>query len=181
MEEIWRDIDGYKGLYQVSNLGNVKSLMHYRKGINGNLTIVKEKILKQNINRKNGYLVVSLCKNGISKTSRVNRLVAETFISNPYNLPQVNHIDGNKLNNNKNNLEWCSAKRNMNEAVRIGLFKNVVKKVAQYDMNNNLIEIYSSITEASRKTGITNTSISYCANGKRKNGCGYIWKFIGDE
>ena len=132
----------------------------------------------------------------------IHRLVAEAFIPNYNKLPQVNHIDGNKQNNHVTNLEWCTAKHNMNEAVRTGLFDNckkmqkenavknnlnkyhilanevTKKKVAQYDKQNNLLNTYESISEASRKTGITITSISYSANGKRKTAGGFIWHFV---
>ena len=161
----------------------------------------KHKYLKQTIN-KYGYCKVTLQKDKYKKMYSVHRLVAETFISNYNKLPQVNHIDGNKQNNHVANLEWCTAKHNMNEAVRTGLFDNckkiqkenavknnlnkyhilanevTKKKVAQYDKQNNLLNTYESISEASRKTGITITSISYSANGKRKTAGGFIWHFV---
>ena len=160
----------------------------------------KHKYLKQTIN-KYGYCKVTLQKDKYKKMYSVHRLVAETFISNYNKLPQVNHIDGNKQNNHVANLEWCTAKHNMNEAVRTGLFDNckkiqkenavknnlnkyhilanevTKKKIAQYDKQNNLLNTYESISEASRKTGITITSISYSANGKRKTAGGFIWHF----
>ena len=160
----------------------------------------KHKYLKQTIN-KYGYCKVTLQKDKYKKMYSVHRLVAETFISNYNKLPQVNHIDGNKQNNHVANLEWCTAKHNMNEAVRTGLFDNckkiqkenavknnlnkyhilanevTKKKIAQYDKQNNLLNTYESISEASRKIGITITSISYSANGKRKTAGGFIWHF----
>ena len=99
MEE-WRAVPGYEGLYMVSNIGNVKSL-------------IKNKIIKYFINKK-GYRLVSLSKNGIIKKFSVHRLVAQAFIPNPDNLPQVNHKDEDKTNNNVDNLEWCDAKYNNN-------------------------------------------------------------------
>ena len=112
MEEQWKDIiiekNGvtydYTGLYQVSNLGRVRSL--------GNDKTRKERILKPKINNK-GYLQVILCKNGKVKTFLVHRLVATAFIPNPDNLPVVNHRDENPLNNCVDNLEWCTQKYNV--------------------------------------------------------------------
>ena len=112
MEEIWKDIEGYEGLYQVSNMGRVKSVE--RMKWSGKCYYkAPERILKP---RKNGggYLVVMLSKNGKVKTCRVHRLVATAFIPNPNNLPQINHIDENKGNNHMENLEWCDSKYNNN-------------------------------------------------------------------
>lgn len=160
----------------------------------------KNKYLKQAINR-DGYCKVTLQKNKFTKMYSVHRLVAQTFIPNPNNLPQVNHINGIKTDNRIENLEWVTAKENMNKAVEIGLFENVrkiqkenaiknnlsryhilannatKKKVGQYNKNNKLIKIYESISEASRQTGIKIQGISYACNKKRKTVGGYIWHF----
>ena len=112
--EIFKDIVGYKGLYQISNLGNVKSL-HCNK----------EKIMKLTIRSKNyPYYFVGLLKNGKRKYFAVHRLVAQAFVNNPNNYNQVDHLDGNKLNNNANNLEWVTPKENTNRAWQKGLAKN---------------------------------------------------------
>ena len=105
MQEIWKDIPGYDGLYQVSNLGNVKSLERYFPSKNPKTPIahVNEKILKLSANKK-GYLSAHLNKNGKMKNIQVHRLVAQAFIPNPNGLPQVNHKDENPSNNNANNL-----------------------------------------------------------------------------
>lgn len=108
-KEIWKDVNDYNGLYQISNLGNVKSI-HYRH------TNV-EKILKPYI-KEDGYVVVCLTKNRRIKWHRVHRLVAEAFINNPDNLPEVNHKDENKLNNRVDNLEWCTSSYNKNYGTR---------------------------------------------------------------
>lgn len=182
-----KDIEKFKD-YTIDENGNVFSKR-------------KNKYLKQTIN-KYGYCKVTLQKNKYKKIYSVHRLVAEAFIPNPENKPQINHIDGNKQNNNITNLEWCTGKYNMNEAVRIGLFDNVKKiqhdnaiknnlgrnyiyankvtkkKVRQYDKDNNLIGEYDSMSEANRITGIKISSISYCCTGKRKTGGGYIWHFV---
>lgn len=109
MQEIWKDIKEYEGLYQISNLGNVKSLK-------------RNKLLKP-IKDKDGYLCVTLYKMCKLKEKKVHRLVAQTFILNPENKPQVNHIDGNKQNNVVNNLEWCTRLENIEHAWKIGLMK----------------------------------------------------------
>ena len=109
MIEIWKDIEGYENLYQVSNLGRVKSLNYNHTG--------KEKIMKAK--KDKGYLRVQLYKDGKPKFYSVHRLVATSFLPNPNNLSQVNHIDEDKSNNIVDNLEWCSAKYNSNYGTRI--------------------------------------------------------------
>lgn len=112
-EEIWKDIIGYEGLYQVSSLGRVRSLDRY----DSNNHFLKGRILKLSANGK-GYLKVALNSNGKAKTYSVHRLVLQSFIPNPDNLPQVNHKDENKTNNNVDNLEWCDNSYNLNYGTR---------------------------------------------------------------
>lgn len=118
MKEVWRPIKGYEGLYEVSNLGRVKSVQRTTtlKGYAGKIytRIHRERILSQLFDGRNCYLQVGLCKNGKSKRYLVHRLVAEAFIVNPLSLPEVNHIDENKTNNFSTNLEWCTHKYNNN-------------------------------------------------------------------
>lgn len=124
--EIWRDIPKSNGMYKISNFGRVKSL----KG-------KKEKIIKPNKNR-GGYLKIGLILNTGRKHISIHRLVASAFISNPNNLPEVNHIDGNKLNNNIKNLEWVTRKENSLHAYKIGLRK-VSEKQKEASRNNIII------------------------------------------
>lgn len=115
MVEVWKDIKGYEGLYQISDVGRVKSLDQYIKCKKNNKRLIKGKILKTYIN-ENGYEWVRLYNNTKRKIYRVHRLVAEAFIDNPENKPCVNHKDGNKENNKLDNLEWCTHSENMKHA-----------------------------------------------------------------
>ena len=117
MEEIWKDIVGYEGLYQVSNFGRVKSLAKYKNGNGGSKFWRKERILKP-ANTGRGYLMVVLIKEKKRTTYILHRLVAQAFIPNPNNLPQINHKDENKTNNVVSNLEWCDNKYNSNYGTR---------------------------------------------------------------
>lgn len=118
MKEIWKNVNEYEELYQVSNLGNVKRI----RFINFRSNYLKNKLLKP-IKHKNGYLVVGLTKNGKTKIKAIHRLVAQTFIDNPKNKKYVNHIDGNKQNNKVDNLEWCTPSENQKHAYKLGLQK----------------------------------------------------------
>ena len=126
MVETWKDIKGYEGLYQISNLGRIKSL---RKKIKNNGAFGKRKIITKNekivssYKNKDGYSVVQLYKNNKRKLKLVHRLVAEAFIPNPNNYPYVNHKDGNKANNCVDNLEWCNNSMNQLHAFSKGLQK----------------------------------------------------------
>ena len=162
--EIWKPIPNYETLYEISNNGIVRSL---RTGA------VK-------CSSNNGkYKQVALTKNGISKTYKVHRLVAITFIPNPDNLPCVNHKDECPSNNNANNLEWCTTKYNCNYGTRIErMAKNHHKKVASFDKDGNLINIYDSIVDASKDRKCDTSSITKCCKGKRKMCNGLAWKYV---
>lgn len=123
MQEIWKDIVGYEGLYQISNLGRIKRLKKLIVLQNGGKYYLEEKILKPGKNSRGYNLVVIK-----GKALRIHRLVAETFIPNPENKQQVNHKDGNKNNNRAENLEWCTCKENVNHAIKIGVFKKTCKR-----------------------------------------------------
>ena len=179
MEEIWKDIKGYEGLYQVSNLGMVKSLNYHLTG-----RIKKLKLVKN----AQGYMVVTLHKGKEIKVQKVHRLVAETFIPNSNNLPQVNHIDGNKENNNVNTLEWCTSSENQKHAYRTGLNKprygrenHLSKKVIQYDLNMKEIARYANAREVERQLGYENSCITSCCRKETKMSYGYIWRYEKEE
>lgn len=136
IEEIWKDIEGYEGLYQISNLGRVKSLKRYSKYKNSK-RFINEKIIKLQ-KSKNGYLRVELCKNNIKKKYLIHRLVGYAFLNNYDNNLEINHKDGNKQNNNVENLEWITRSENERHAYKMGLAKNTEKqRIAVSNCNKN--------------------------------------------
>lgn len=192
MKEIWKDIKGYEDLYQVSNLGRVRSLNHFRKNGTG-IYLQKGRIL--NPQNTGGYCFVRLSKNGKDKAYLIHRLVAQTFILNLKQYNEINHKDENKKNNRVDNLEWCTHKYNINygdgnkkrsltESKTKSLntysqnyngFGGKKKAVLQYDLEGNFIKEWHSITEASRTLNLN--KIWEVCNGRR-NKCGnYIWKY----
>lgn len=175
LEEVWKDAVGFEGRYQVSNYGRVKSLGFYnakrkcfRKGV----------ILKQGINSK-GYLRVNIKNcNSLRKNCQVHRLVAQAFIPNPNNMPEVNHINGIKSDNRVENLEWVSAKQNTQHALKNGLRKSYYRPVCKIK-NGIVIEEYESIMEASKKNNVKRSGISRVLAGRRKTTGGYEWRYKG--
>ena len=149
-QEIWKDIEGYEGKYQVSNCGNVRSLMyHNTKGIK------RISLLKPATDNR-GYFRCALSKNNILKTYKVHRLVAQAFIPNPNNYPQINHLDGNKKNNNAENLEWCTNSVNQIHAYSHNLNQGVRGKgtiVGVTYPNGDYVE-YSSLKKAAQALGV---------------------------
>lgn len=191
MKEIWKDIRNYEGLYQISNLGRIKSISRKVRCKNYKRE-VKEKILK--LNKNKNYMQIALSKNCICKTFLVHRLVAETFIENPKNLLEVNHKDGNKHNNSVNNLEWCSRIENMRHAKDNDLIKSNKgedcywynkfgenhirsKKIIQFDKQGKIIKKWNSLADVKRQLGIYQSNICKCCEGERKTAGGYIWKY----
>ena len=171
MEEIWRDIKDYEGYYQVSNRGIVKSLERMKRN-NGGYQKIPEKILKVYDNGK-GYLRVQLCKDGKVKNCRINRLVAQAFLPNPNNLPEVNHIDQDKTNNCVENLEWCTTQYNVEYSQ--------AKAVIGINKISGLILEFPSLMEAERQTGISNKHICDCLKGRCKSAGGYYWIYAESE
>ena len=167
MTETWKSIAGYEGLYEVSDLGRVKSLKYG-----------KERILKPG-GDTHGYLQVILCKDGHVKKFTVHRLVATAFISNPHNLETINHKDEDKTNNLVSNLEWMSLKDNINYGTHNKrVAESLSKQVQMFDKSTGeLLATFPSTMEAEKVTGIDHSSISKCCLGKRSSAGGYIWVF----
>ena len=164
MEEIWKDIEGYEDLYQVSNMGRVKSL-------------TRNIILKNQIVR-NGYEGVVLSVNNIRKGYYIHRLVATAFIPNPDNLPQVNHRDENPSNNRVDNLEWCDGKYNINYGTCIAKrARSKSKKVLQFKPDGTFIKEWKSTMDVQINLGFCHSYISECCRGKYAYAYGYIWKY----
>ena len=170
-EEIWRDIEGYEGLYKVSNFGRVKSLKYG-----------KERILKP-VKNGCGYIFVNLCKNREMNHYFVHRLVAKSFISNPQNLPEVNHLDENKENNRVENLEWCDHKYNINFGThnkRSGEKRTngkLSKTVLQYSKGGEFVKEWKSAMDIQRNFGYNHSFISACCRGERNLAYEFIWKY----
>lgn len=161
----WKPITDYVGLYEVSSEGRVRN-------------VKTGKILKPKNNRR-GYLFVGLHKNGAVKNRYIHRLVAQAFIPNPNKLPEVNHKDEIKANNNLDNLEWVSHRDNSNYGKRNErISKSMSKPIVQIDLSTGLIiKTYPSTTIATRVTGINYDTISRAARGKYKTAGGYGWRY----
>ena len=182
MEEIWKDIEGYEGLYQVSNLGRVLSLGRdiVRRTRYGTMAPyhIAGKVLKP-LHSQGDYCYVHLFGNdGTSTNHKVHRLVAKAFVPNPDNLNEVNHIDEDKENNRADNLEWCKHVDNCNHGTRNERSASKRgRQVEQLTLDGHHVAFYQSASEASRMTGIGHTCISLCCRGKTKTAGGYRWKF----
>ena len=179
MEEIWKEVVGYEGLYQVSNLGRVRSFKYK-----------SPRILKHH-NNKLGYARLILRKNNQSYGHSVHRLVAEAFIPNPNNLPVVNHKDENPRNNNVENLEWCTHQYNNVYGTKIDRFKQntdfdrIAEKnsmsVLQYDLEGNLIKQWSSASECRKELGYDNSAIAKVCKGELGHAYGFMWRYFNGE
>lgn len=172
----WKDIKGYEGLYQVSNLGQVKSLDRL-DAIGRKL---KGCLIKPQLSKK-GYLQISLCKYGHQKTSKIHRLVAEAFIPNTENKPQVNHIDENKENNRVDNLEWCTNKENSNWGTKTLRVASKNSHGVYAIDKNGIYTHYNSESEASRMLNISVNTINAVVRkiNHRKSYKGYV--FVSDK
>lgn len=159
--EVWKDIKGYEGLYQVSDMGRVRS---------------KNGVLHLNTNTY-GYKHITLSKGDVQKTVVVHRLVSDAFIDNPHNKPQINHIDGNKENNAVVNLEWVTQGENNRHAIRASLRK--VKKILLVDAEGKAIREFNNRMEINEYLGrnVYQDLITRCCNGQRKTAYGYVWRY----
>ena len=187
MEEIWKDVEGFEGFYEVSNQGAVRSLLNSR----GNPRI-ELKILKPTKSKaQGGYLTVQLCKDGKKLRRSVHRIVAEAFIPNILGLSEVNHINENTWDNRVENLEWISHRDNCNYGTRNmrvsnwrrGRFVNdpsTSKPVLQLDLSENLVKEWPSLMEVHRQTGWSSGNISMVCNGRHKTAYGFVWRYSDD-
>ena len=163
------------GIYQISNLGRIKSL-HNKDNIKG--LIMKQKL------RKNGYYEIKLRNKGNAKFCLIHRLVAQAFIPNPNNYPCINHKDENKANNNVENLEWCTVAYNNTYGNRLQKVSNtnkLRKEVLQYDLEGFFLREYKSVTEAGKINNISPSDVSCCCRGVYKRARNYIFKFKNKE
>ena len=170
--ERWKDIEGYEGLYQISDYGRVKSLRR------------KKPIIMRAHEDLKHYLDAPLSVNGIEKNCRLHRLVAKAFIPNPDNLPRINHIDCNKHNNYILNLEWCDNGYNQRHAFahKLNTRKKLgespkAKKVCQLTENGEIIKVWDSIARIELEKGWSSGSICMACNGKYKKAYGYKWRY----
>lgn len=187
--EIWQTIEGYEGLYEISNLGNVKSLSKIKKSPLIGEFMTTERILKPGL--REGYLSVSLTGgDGLRKSLLVHRLIAGAFIPNPNNHPCINHINAVRSDNRIENLEWCTYSHNNKQAYitgsnyptmpglgKIGSLSWISKPVLQFGLNGLFIKEWSCASEVTREIGISNRLISRCCHGELKKSKGFIWKF----
>lgn len=203
MKEVWKDIEGYKGKYKISNFGHILMLGAYSDGRK-----YKEGLKKTSVD-KGGYEYVNLTNwEGKLKTFKIHRLVAETFIPNPENKPCIDHVDCNRTNNKVDNLRWVTYKENANNPItRINLSKalikvceseenrqkkrvaakiqkniearrnKIIKPIIQFDKNGIFISEFSSVTEAAQSVNGNVTSITRNCKGKRPSAYGYIWRY----
>ena len=187
MQEIWKDIESFEGIYQISNFGRIKS---FRRNKSFCFIVVtqKERILKGWKNTE-GYVCIRLWKDNVDIFKRVHRLVAEAFIPNPENKPNVNHIDGNKSNNHKDNLEWSTQSENVFHAyntlnVQAG-FKTTAKEIAnkkkikikQFTLENIFVKEWNSASDINKELGICRTAIVDCCKGLIRKSAGFKWEY----
>lgn len=180
-DEIWKDIPGYEGLYQASSLGRIKSLArntHYTRKSTNVVRPKTEKIVRLGDGGNNGYLKVSLCKKADINQIRVHRVIAITFLPNPENKPQINHLDGDKKNNHLSNLEWCTMAENMRHAFKNGLVGSnagAVNGMARIILDQKTGIFYECIIEAAHAKNIPVRKLRRKLTGEHKNDTSLIY------
>ena len=169
-KEIWKPVDGYEGRYEISNFGRVASL-HFARGS-------RRRVLRQSVNTW-GYSQVTLSKDKRKKNVVVHRLVAQAFIDNPNDLPQINHIDEDKSNNRADNLEWCDSMYNVNYGKRTEKASNSNKRAVIATLPDGVEEFYESVQSASNAVGVSRSTLSRALNKKygHNRTCGRAWQY----
>lgn len=182
MKEVWKDIEGYEGYYQISNLGRYRSLDRYVNVGNGGRRLVKGKMLVPVV-CTNGYIEANLNKKQERKVFLMHRLVAKHFIDNPNNYPEVNHKDENPRNNCVDNLEWCTSKYNANYGTRNKRSRDngPLVSVDQYELDGTFVRNWESASDAARFYRIRIENITRVCKGRRKTTAGYLWRFTEKE
>ena len=182
--EIWKDVVGFEGIYQVSNEQRIKRISLSK--ITNNVKVdYQERIVKTRLNKK-GYVILNLCKNNEKFSTSLHRIIAKSFIPNLDNKSQVNHKNGIRHDNRIENLEWATASENILHSYKVlnkkhnslGKFNRCGKKVAYYDLSGNIKGTFLSNMEAERKLGIKNTNISAVCNGKKEKTNGYKFRYF---
>ena len=174
-EEIWKDIKGYEGYYQISNTGKVRSMARIIEAKNGVMRRIFPRILAPDKTQE-GYHFVSLCRGNGHKNYRISRLVAIHFIPNPDNKPEVNHIDGNKDNNNIENLEWATPSENKLHAIYTGLRRPTYGMKPVKCLNDG--KMYRSASEAARILRLDDSSVSKACRGILAHVKGYRFVYL---
>ena len=188
MKEIWKDIEGYEGIYQVSNLGRIKALKKIVRW-DGGKDYPREEYIMKKIVKNSGYEQITLSKNSTQVRRIVHRLVASAFLPKDPTRPFINHKDGNKANNRVDNLEWCTTKENNLHKYRVlghrpstlgrfGKDSPKSKRVKQLSLDGSLVKLWDCASDAVRECGFDSAGISKVAYGKQSHHKGYRWEYV---
>lgn len=207
-EEIWKDIEGYENLYQVSNMGRVRSLDRWVSTVDGKKQLYKSKILTSQYN-EHGYNQICLSKNGTTKTHKLHRLIAKAFLPNPENKPCIDHINTIRTDNRVENLRWCTHSENLSNSItknrKSNKQKNRLKKKENHPMyqkhhseeskrkmsksktkyilqiepsTNKIIAIWNNPFSIKKEMGIDNRTLTKCCKGKKLTHKGFRWVYL---